>query len=54
MFTYTDEQSFTSALQQMLTADIQPQQVYQAFKDTFSISNGTERLRHILQQENII
>ena len=54
MFTYTDEQSFTSALQQMLTADIQPQQVYQAFKDTFSISNGTVRLRHILQQENII
>lgn len=54
MFSYNDEQSFTTSLQQMLSARILPQQVYEAFRDAFSIRNGTERLRHILEQENII
>jgi len=54
LFAYHDEPTFMAALRQMLATPPDGDTVYQAFKQSFSISTGVERLRHILKQENIL
>jgi hypothetical protein len=54
LFSYDDETSFSNSLRQMVTADLSPEKVYRAYKDTFSVETGIERLHHILIQESII
>jgi len=54
IFSYHDEPSFLASLKQMTACRRLPSETYEAFRQLFSISNGTEQLRHILQQENII
>ncbi len=54
LFAYNDETTFSTSLRQMVTADLSPEKVYRAYKDTFSVETGIERLHDILIQENII
>ena len=54
LFAYHDEATFLAALRHMLAAPPTGDTVYQAFRESFSISAGIERLRHILEQEHIL
>lgn len=54
MFCYHDKASFAEALSTMIATSISPADVYQTYKDTFSLEAGTEKLRTILHEENII
>lgn len=54
MFCYRDKASFAEALSAMIATSISPADVYQAYRDTFSLEAGTEKLRAILHEENII
>ncbi len=54
MFCYHDKASFAEALSAMIATSISPADVYQTYKDTFSLEAGTEKLRTILHEENII
>lgn len=54
LFSYHDEKSFKSALQAMVHAQICPEIVYDTFRNCFSLETGTERLRQILLQTNLL
>ena len=54
LFTYHDEASFTAALHDMLHAAPSPESVYDAFKDSFSMDAGIEKLQKILDSNNIL
>ena len=54
LYTYNDTHSFQNALCRMVEADFTPQKIYQAFKNTFSLGKGQEKLEIILKQEHII
>lgn len=54
LFAYHDEPSFRQSLTQMVAAKNNPNSVYQAFKDNFSIQAGIERLKTIIEQEHLI
>lgn len=54
LFSYHDETSFKSALQAMVHAQICPDKVYDTFRNCFSLEIGTERLRQILLQTNLL
>ena len=53
LFPYTDEPSFRASLQRMLDNSPSPTAVYHAYKNTFSTETGIERLRNILEEEQI-
>ena len=54
LFSYHDEQSFSNALQEMMSATISPDTVYKTFKANYSTEAGIEKLRKILTTEGII
>lgn len=54
LFAYHDELSFADSLRRMLSTTVPPATVYQTFRRNYSTEAGTERLRTILKQENII
>ncbi len=54
MFCYRDKPSFAEALSAMLSTSSSPTDVYQAYRETFSLEAGVEKLRAILLEENIL
>ena len=54
LFVYHDEQTFKEALGRLLSAEVSPHEVFQAFKASFSMQAGVTRLSEILHQEHIL
>ena len=54
LFSYQDETSFRTALQEMLSTDINPNDIFQLYKETFSLDTGIERLHDILTKEHYL
>lgn len=52
LYTYSDTQTFIDSLNMMLSTNISPDIIFQAFKKQFSIESGISLLQEILTQEN--
>lgn len=54
LFPYSDTASFEASLHRMLCLDISSNEIYQSFRQYFSVETGAWRLRQILQKEGIV
>lgn len=54
LYTYRDEDSFRSALRQLLNNDVAPGEVYKLFSEFFSLSSGVKRLGKALADEKLL
>ncbi len=54
MFSYHDEVTFKHAIEQLLNADISPNDVYKSFYSYYSYKAGKERLSTLLKQNNLL
>lgn len=54
LFTYHDEASFMQALEKLMNVSVNPEQVFQSYKDCFSSEAGQKLLGEILRQEHIL
>ena len=53
LFPYNDEETFIASLKAMLSAGVSQEDVYQAYKETFSLEAGKKRIKEILEKEKI-
>jgi glycosyltransferase involved in cell wall biosynthesis len=54
IYVYHDDASFIEALQRLTSAKTDAAKVFQAYKDSFALQTGQQRLTKILRQEHII
>ena len=54
LYAYHDEASFSHSLNQMISAQVSPATVYQAYRQNFSLETGIQRLRTVLEKESIL